>query len=92
MDLRESFKEIDRTLVQKAYICIVIGNRTVKRLQIPTDEIIVEFGKERNWNHLETIIREIPSKRIPRLSSPSNIPGETVSTMNQEYIVIMQKE
>jgi len=91
LDLKESFKEIDRTLEPKAYVCIVIGNRTVKGLQIPTDEIIKEFGEERNWRHLETIMREIPSKRIPLKSSPSNIPGETVSTMNQEYIVIMQK-
>lgn len=92
LDLKQCFKEIDRTLAPKAHICIIIGNRTVKGLQIPTYEIIKEFGEEMSWEHLETIIREIPSKRIPLKSSPSNIPGETVSTMNRESIVIMQKD
>ena len=71
--------------------CIVIGNRTVKRVKIPTDEIIIELGKNIGFEHLKTFYREIPNKRMPRKNSPTNIPGELLSTMNHETIIILNK-
>ena len=34
----------------------------------------------------------IPNKRQPKKTSPTNQTGKTVSTMTHEYIVIMKKE
>ncbi|MCS7073857.1 MAG: DNA methyltransferase, partial [Bacteroidia bacterium] len=44
------------------------------------------------FTHIETIIRNIPNKRMPNKNSPTNITGKKDETMNNEYIVIMRKE
>ena len=43
------------------------------------------------FRHEITIIREIPNKRMPSKNSPTNKIGEKVTTMTNEYIVIMTK-
>ena len=58
---------------------------------LPTDEITKTLFELNGFEHIETIIRNIPNKRMPKKNSPSNKKGETVSTMNNEYIVIMKK-
>ena len=57
------------------------------------DKIIVELFKikNKNYKHIKTIVRNIPSKRMPKANSPSNKKGDKVTTMNHEYIVIIQK-
>ena len=57
----------------------------------PNDEITKEFFEAQGFNHIETIIRNIPNKRMPLKNSPSNITGKTDITMKNEYIVVMQK-
>jgi len=90
-DFNRTVDEIDRVTREDAILCIVVGNRTVKKINIPTDIIISELFEDRGYTHLKTIVRQIPSKRLPRKSSPSNIKGDAVSTMNFEYIVILKK-
>jgi len=90
-DFNKTVDEIDRVTRENAVICMVVGNRTVKKVNIPTDVIISELFENRGYTHLKTIVRQIPSKRLPRKSSPSNIKGDTVSTMNFEYIIILKK-
>jgi hypothetical protein len=60
-------------------------------VNIPTDEITAQLFEENNFTHLETIVRNIPNKRMPSKNSPSNVVGETASTMKNEYIVVCQK-
>jgi hypothetical protein len=50
-------------------------------------EIIENMG----YKHVKTIVRAIPSKRLPKKSSPSNVKGDVVETMNKEYIVILKR-
>lgn len=85
--------EFDRIVKNNGLMCFVVGNRTVKKIPIPTDKIIVELFKlkNKNYKHIETIIRNIPSKRMPKANSPTNKKGKKVHTMNHEYIVIIQK-
>lgn len=90
-DFNKTIDEIDRVTRENAIVCMVVGNRTVKKINIPTDVIISELFEDRGYTHLKTIVRRIPSKRLPKKSSPSNIKGDTVSTMNFEYIVILKK-
>jgi len=91
LDFDKTVDEIDRVTKENAIVCMVVGNRTVKKINIPTDVIISELFESRGYTHLKTIIRQIPSKRLPKKSSPSNVKGDTVSTMNFEYIVILKK-
>lgn len=90
-DYETSIDNISKVVKKGGYICYVVGNRTVKGVNIPTDYITVDFFKNNNFIHLETIVRNIPSKRMPYKNSPSNIVGEVLPTMKNEYIVICKK-
>lgn len=91
-DFTRCIREIDRVMKVNGYICLVVGNRTVKKVKLSTDKIIVElFTSLGNYTHERTIIRNIPSKRMPKANSPTNVKGECLPTMNEEYIIILKK-
>ncbi|MEK6690539.1 MAG: DNA methyltransferase [Nitrospirota bacterium] len=91
VDLNKCFAELNRVVKKGGFLCMVVGNRTVKGIQLPTDEIVADFGKHVGFRHIETIIRKIPNKRMPSKNSPTNKAGELGSTMTEEYIVLMEK-
>lgn len=79
-------------LDESGLCCIVIANRTVKRIPIPTHAIIAEMGIRIGFQDEVTIIpRNIPIKRLPWENAPENIPGLKGKTMSRENIVIMRK-
>lgn len=90
-DYEQSINHVSTTIKKGGYACYVVGNRTVKGVTIPTDEITARLFEENNFTHIETIVRNIPNKRMPSKNSPSNVVGETASTMKNEYIVVCQK-
>ena len=91
IDLNKCFMELHRVIKKGGILCMVVGNRTVKGIQLPTDEISADFGESPGFKHIETIIRKIPNKRMPSKNSPTNEPGVLGATMTEEYIVIMEK-
>lgn len=91
-DYNKSIKNISTIIKKGGYACYVVGNRTVKGVKIPTDKITAQLFENNGFIHLETIMRNIPNKRMPLKNSPSNITGETASTIKNEYIVICQKK
>ena len=91
IDLEHSISSAVKTLSQRSTICYVVGNRRVKDVTLPTDEFVVfAFGKH-GFSHKETIVRNIPNKRMPLKNSPSNVAGQTSTTMHEENIVICQR-
>jgi len=91
-DYEKSISHVSTTLKKGSFACYVVGNRTVKGVNIPTDEITAQLFEENNFTHIETIVRNIPNKRMPSKNSPSNIVGATASTMKNEFIVVCQKK
>ena len=92
VDFDKCVQELHRVTKEGAYLCFVVGNRTVKGIKIPTDIIITELFQAKNhYEHINTFIRNIPHKRMPRINSPSNIKGNHATTMNEEYVVILKK-
>ncbi len=92
VDFDKCVQELHRVTKKGAFMCFVVGNRTVKGVQIPTDEIILELFQSKNhYKHHNTFIRNIPHKRMPKLNSPTNIAGNHAVTMNEEWIVIIEK-
>ena len=69
----------------------MVGNRTVKGIQLPTDQFTAWAFNNAGFEHQSTYIREIPNKRMPSKNSPSNKKGIKSSTMSNEYIVICKK-
>ena len=91
-DLYKCMEKMYEVLDKGGYSCIVIANRTVRRVQIPTHAIIAEMGVEIGFeNNVLIIPRNIPTKRLPWENAPENIPGLKGKTMSRENIIIMRK-
>lgn len=91
-DLHRCLVNMYEALGQGGYCCIVIANRTVRRVHIPTHIIIAEMGVEIGFENNITIIpRNIPTKRLPWENAPENVPGLKGKTMSKENIIIMKK-
>ncbi len=91
IDYERSINNVSKVVKKGGIVAYVGGNRRVKGIEIPNDEITREFFERNGFKHIKTIIREIPNKRMPKRNSPSNIAGVTDTTMNHEYIVILRK-
>ena len=89
--LNECLKRAYRILKPKKYFCLVIGNRLVKQVRIPTDFIIAELGEKIGFTYEDIFVRNIPGKRMPIKNSPTNIVGALEETMNKESIVVLRK-
>jgi hypothetical protein len=69
----------------------VVGNRTVKNVQLPTDQFFAEKFEQNGFKHLVTYERALSNKSMPSKNSPTNKTGKTVNTMLWEYIVVCEK-
>lgn len=86
-----SIQNVARCVRTGGTVCYVVGNRTVKGIQIDLDYYTAEMFEKCGFRHITTIVRCIPNKRMPSKTSPTNKPGDKVSTMTNEYIVILMK-
>ena len=50
----------------------VVGNRTVKNIQLPTDQFIAEKFEEKGFKHLLTFERLLSNKAMLSKNSPIN--------------------
>jgi len=91
IELDECLKRAYTILKPKKYFCLVIGNRLVKQVRIPTDFIIAELGEKIGFTCEDIFVRNIPGKRMPIKNSPTNIVGALEETMNKESIVVLRK-
>ena len=89
--LNDCLKIAHGILKPKKYFCLVIGNRLVKQVRIPTDFIIAELAEKIGFSCEDIFVRNIPGKRMPIKNSPTNIVGALEETMNKESIVVLRK-
>ncbi len=92
VDYERSINNVSKVVKKGGIVAYVVGNRRVKGIEIPNDDITREFFERNGFKHIKTIIRGIPNKKMPKRNSPSNVTGVTDTTMNHEYIVILIKE
>jgi len=90
--LNDCLKQAYRMLKPKKYFCLVVGNRLVKQVRIPTDFIIAELGEKLGFTCEDIFVRNIPGKRMPIKNSPTNIVGALEETMNRESVVVLRKD
>lgn len=91
VDLENSIKKIASSIKKGGKSIYVVGNRTVKNIQLPTDQFIAEKFEENGLKHLVTYERALTSKSMPSKNSPTNETGKKVNTMLFEYIVVCEK-
>jgi site-specific DNA-methyltransferase (cytosine-N4-specific) len=89
--LNDCLKQAYKILRPKKYFCIVIGNRLVKQVRLPTDFIIAELGEKIGFTCEDIFVRNIPNKKMPIKNSPTNVVGALEETMNKESVVILRK-
>lgn len=90
-DYQKSIGNIAQMVNREGFVCFVVGNRRVKSVNLPTDKITIDFFAAHDFRHIETIVRNIPNKRMPRQNSPTNVAGAKDDTMTQEFIIVLQK-
>lgn len=91
-DLGNSIVDVAESVVSGGYSIYVVGNRTVKGVNLPTDQFIAEQFEKNGFVHYKTYCRILSRKRMPSKNSPSNVVGEVGDTMNYEYVVICRKK
>jgi 16S rRNA G966 N2-methylase RsmD len=89
-DLEYSIDSISKNINKQGKVIYVVGNRTVKNIQLPTDQFIAEKFEQNGLKHLITYERLLSSKAMPSRNSPTNKTGKTVNTMLYEYIVVCE--
>lgn len=75
--------------VTKKYIVLTLGNRTVDGVNINLTSITQEYLEYKNFRNIYESNRDIPNKRIPRLTSKVN--NKSVLSMNKEYVIIHRR-
>jgi DNA modification methylase len=91
VDLHKALQRACEILKRKRFFVIVIGNRTVKGINLKTDVIITELCEPMGLTTQGILYRTIPNKRMPLENSPTNQVGVKGKTMHKESIVILQK-
>ncbi|MDR3345682.1 MAG: modification methylase [Campylobacteraceae bacterium] len=90
-DLDTSIKKVASSVKKGGKSIYVVGNRTVKNVQLPTDQFIAEKFEENGFQHVITYERALSNKSMPCKNSPTNEAGKRVNTMLFEYIVVCEK-
>lgn len=90
-DLDKSIKAIAKKTKIDGYQFWVVGNRTVKKVPVQTDVILAELAKKYNLEVLKKYYRRISNKVMPSVNCPTNIAGDTVTTMVSEIILFFKK-
>ncbi|MBJ7900507.1 MAG: modification methylase [Cyanobacteria bacterium RI_101] len=91
-DLQDSIAQIAPQINPGGNIIYLVGNRTVKGAQLPTDQFIAEQFEQYGFKHQITYERALSSKVMPSQNSPSNQKGAKVNTMLFEYVIICEKD
>ena len=91
IDLQSSIRGVAKAMSDGAKVCYVVGNRRVKGVRLATDEFVARAFEREGFAHTETIVRNIPNKRMPARNSPSNVAGRTADTMREECVVVCQR-
>ena len=90
-DLDNSIKKVASSVKKGGKSIYIVGNRTVKNVQLPTDQFIAEKFENNGFKHITTYERLLSNKAMPSKNSPTNKVGKKVNTMLFEYIVICEK-
>jgi len=78
-DLYRAIENISKKVKPGKHAVVVVGNRQVRGVELPTDMICASFFSQLGFTHITTLVREISNKRMPS------------GTMKYEYVVILRK-
>jgi len=97
-DMEVVGKEMYRIVKKNGYVCIVIGNTTVKDVKINSAEIFFEILKSAGFKKEDVIKRSIPNKLMPTIRDKNTGRFTKLSNPNSklvypdEFIIIVKKK
>ena len=95
--MQQVAEEMSRILKDGGYACVVIGNTTIKEVQIKSAEVFFDFLRGAGLTEKKIIKRNIPYKLMPTLRDKNTGRFTTLDNKNckrvypNEYIIIVQK-
>jgi len=89
-DYYETIEQNDRILKAGQPIAMVVANRTMSRVNIPTHQITLELYEHLGFKTEHVLPRSIPRKTLPFENNPGGVSEENGELMAQEYILIMR--
>lgn len=89
-DYLKVMDQLSRVLKPNKYILLTLGNRRVDNQVVPLSDITIEYFRKKGFRLEKSIMRNIPSKRMPR--RVSRVKEESVESMNKEVVLIFQKK
>ena len=96
-EMNQVFSEMKRILKKGGKTCIVIGNTSLKGVEILNAEVFVEQLQNLGLKVADIIKREIPSKNLPSIRDEKTGKFAKITDKNKisvyptEYILIMEK-
>jgi DNA modification methylase len=96
-EMNQVFTEMKRILKKGGKTCIVIGNTSLKGVEILNAEVFAEQLQNLGLKIIDIIKREIPSKNLPSMRDKKTGKFAKISDKNKisvyptEYILIMKK-
>ena len=100
-DYQDCIKKISDVLKDGSKACFVVGNRSVREVRIRLDTITQEIGENFGLKYKSTILRNIPTKRLPSTQNLYVDPkwdeikgkrdAKKIENIVKESIVIMEK-
>lgn len=96
-EMNQVFAEMKRILKKGGKTCIVIGNTSLKGVEILNAEVFVEQLQNLGLKVIDIIKREIPSKNLPSIRDEKTGKFAKITDKNKvsvyptEYILIMEK-
>ena len=96
-EMNQCFKEMKRMLKKNSRACIVIGNTSLKGVEILNAEVFTEQMQNLGFKIDDIIKREIPSKNLPSTRDKTTGRFAKLTSKNKmqiyptEYILIMKK-
>ena len=91
LDYSRSIANVSKVLRESGLACYVVGNRTVRGVTIPTDEITIALFELNGFEFVRTHQRNIPNKRMPYSNSPTNVAGENAPTIRHETVIVCRR-
>ena len=86
-----AIRNLVKNLNQQGKVCFVVGNRTVKGVEVPMYQITASFFEELGLKLQGIYSRNIVNKVMPLQNSPTNRIGKKSTTMLNEYIIVLKK-
>lgn len=91
--LNEVFNNFAKVLLPGGKCCVVVGNRRVRGLEVPTDRIITELVTQMGYELREQHSRAVLHKIIPFATKPWNSQGNGIlqKTIGNESILVFER-